>query len=95
MALQCVIKVFPKSSNQKIVLDAANMLKVYIKSPPEKGKANQEVIKLFSKLLDIPQAKIEIVRGQMGRMKTISILENITYNEVLKKLSIFVQQSLF
>lgn len=95
MALQCIIKVYPKSAHQKVVLDDSGMLKCYIKSAPEKGKANQEVIKMFSKLLDIPQLKIEIVKGQMGRIKTISILENITYNELLKRLSIFVQQSLF
>lgn len=95
MALQFIIKAFPKSSHQKIILDESNMLKCYIKGAPEKGKANQEIVKMFSKLLGIPQLKIEIVKGQMGRIKTISILEDITYNEILKKLNIFVQQSLF
>ena len=95
MALQFIIKVYPKASFQKIVLGEENLLKCYIKSAPEKGKANQEIVKMFSKLLQIPQLKIEIVKGGMGRIKTISISENMTYNELLKKLSIFVQQSLF
>lgn len=95
MALQFIVKAFPKSSSQKLVLDESNMIKCYIKGAPEKGKANQEIIKMFSKLLGIPQLKIEIIKGQMGRIKTISIVENMTYNEMLKKLNLFVQQSLF
>ena len=95
MALQFIIKAFPKSSSQKLVLDESNMIKCYIKSAPDKGKANQEIIKMFSKLLGLPQLKIEIIKGQMGRIKTISIVENMTYNEMLKKLNLFVQQSLF
>jgi hypothetical protein len=95
MALQFVVKAVPKSSKQQIVLDKSGMLKCYIKSAPEQGKANQEIIKFLSKQLDIPQVKIEIIKGLSSRIKTISILENITYNQLLEKLSIFVQQPLF
>ncbi len=42
--------------------------KVNIKAPPEKGKANKEIIKFFSKLL---KKKINIVKGLKSREKII------------------------
>ena len=39
------IKVIPKAKKQKIVQEE-NRLKVYLKSPPEDGKANKELINL-------------------------------------------------
>jgi len=47
-----------------------NALRVAIKAEPEKGKANKEVVKYFSKLL---QKKIKIVSGLKSRTKVISV----------------------
>jgi uncharacterized protein len=45
-------------------------LVVKLAAPPDKGQANQELVALLEKLFG---AKVEIVRGQMNRMKTVLV----------------------
>lgn len=44
--------------------------RVNIKAPPEKGKANLEIIRFFSKLL---KKKVRIVSGMKSREKLLEI----------------------
>jgi uncharacterized protein (TIGR00251 family) len=63
----------PNSSKSQILGFDSNKkaLKIAVKAPPEKGKANQELIKFLSKLL---KKKIRIVKGLKSREKIISIV---------------------
>ncbi len=45
-------------------------LKVEVKAEPEKGKANKEIIKFFTKLL---KKKIEITHGLVSKQKMLKI----------------------
>jgi len=73
----------PKSSKNSIdgVHDSA--LKISVTAPPDKGKANQAIIKLLSKALKIPQSSISIVSGETSRRKRVKIL-GVTTDEVKK-----------
>ncbi len=48
-------------------------LKVKVTAIPEKGKANQALIKLLSKQWHIPKSSITILRGQTNRTKLIEV----------------------
>ncbi len=48
-----------------------NCLKIAVKAPPEKGKANQELIKFLSQRLEIPKGEISIISGLKSRRKEI------------------------
>ncbi|MBW2996398.1 DUF167 domain-containing protein [Candidatus Woesearchaeota archaeon] len=61
------ITVKPNSPKNQIKIED-NKVKLYIKAPPEKGKANKEVIKFFSKLL---KKDIKIIAGLTSRQKLI------------------------
>jgi uncharacterized protein (TIGR00251 family) len=63
------IQVKPNSPKNEIKIDKG-IVKVSVKAPPEKGKANKEVIKFFSKLL---KKDIKIIAGLTSRQKLISI----------------------
>lgn len=95
MALIIAIKVIPSSGKNKIILDKAGALKIYLKSPPEKGKANQELITILSKGLDLPKFAIEIVGGLTDRNKRIKISTNLSWPQILEKLGIQAQMALF
>lgn len=97
MALLLTIKVIPSSGKQQWRLDKSNVLKCFLKSPPEKGKANAELIKLLANALEIPQAMIEIVGGATARTKRIKIDRAITHAQVLSKLGLEagIQHALF
>lgn len=72
------IKVFPQSGKQQLVIDKNGNLKCYLKSPPEDGKANKELITFFAKTLKIPATSITILLGKTSRQKTIKIDQPIT-----------------
>ncbi len=88
------IKVTPSSGRSTFCLDASGKLKAYLKSPPEGGKANTELIRLFSKALRCPQASLSIVSGATTRTKRIKIHLSLTRDEVLSKLGVAVQTRL-
>lgn len=81
------ITVSPKSSRSRITIDSSNHIKVYLNAPPVDGKANSELISLFSKKLRIPKSDITILSGEKGRKKRIAI-EGLSLESIMDKLII-------
>jgi len=52
---------------------ADGTLKIRIAAPPEKGKANTELIKFLSKHFDLPKNQITIISGKTEPLKLIKI----------------------
>ncbi len=52
-----------------------NEIKVSIKSKPDLGKANRELIKLLSKNFQVSSNKIKIIQGIKSRKKVVYIQE--------------------
>ena len=67
------IKVIPSSSKDCIAGWLGDTLKIKVKAPPEKGKANQSVINVLEKHLNLPKDCIEISRGVTSSKKIIEI----------------------
>ena len=53
--------------------DGEVFLKVSVVSPPEKGKANGELIKFLAKKLNIAKSDLTIIGGELDRYKKIFI----------------------
>jgi len=94
MALTIEIKVAPSSGRQYCVLDKTGALKCFLKSPPERGLANEELITLLAKAIGVPKQHVSILLGATGRKKVIKINQNVTFSELLRCLGVEVQQSL-
>lgn len=70
------IRVTPRARRDEIVEVLEDQtIKIRLTAPPVEGKANQALIEFLAKVLGIPQSKIEIVAGQTGRDKLVSILD--------------------
>ncbi len=68
------IKVIPKSPKSELVEAMADgTLKIRIAAPPEKGKANTELIKFLSKHFNAPKEAITIVSGKNDPLKLVKI----------------------
>lgn len=72
------IKVIPKSGKNEVVSitedgDGEKSVKIRIAAPPEKGKANNELIKFLSKELNIHKENIFIISGKSTPLKLIRI----------------------
>ena len=92
--LMLEIKVTPCSGRSELVIDKQGRLKAFLKSPPENGKANKELITLLSKSLKCPQARITIITGTTNRNKTLKLDVPLSYDEVLVRLGLSHQTSL-
>lgn len=51
--------------------DGNKWLKISVISVPEKGKANQELIKLLAKELKLAKSEVEIISGELDRYKKL------------------------
>ncbi len=57
-----------------IIINDKEYLKLYIKSPPEKGKANKEIIEYLAEELAIPKSDIEITSGKTSQFKVVNLV---------------------
>ena len=62
------IKVQPKARRNSIGIDG-----VRVTAAPEKGKANEAVIALMAKQLEIAKGRVKVVRGHKARNKRLCI----------------------
>lgn len=74
------VKVIPNAASLSVKgifcdADGHEYLKISVVSVPEKGKANKELIKFFSKELKMPKSKIELISGETNHLKKI-LLKN-------------------
>lgn len=66
------VRVTPNASKQRII-EADNLLKVYVSAPPDKGKANKRLIKILSKYFKVKKSDLNIVRGEKSRDKILKV----------------------
>ncbi len=70
------IRVTPRASRNEIVeILSDGTVRIRLTAPPVEGKANEALIKFLSQVLDVPSSRIEIVAGETGRDKLVSILD--------------------
>ncbi len=79
------IKVVPGSSRECIAGWLGDTLKVCVKVPPEKGKANKAVEKIVAKVLAMPVKQVKIIRGNTSSRKVIEIT-GLSETEVYERL---------
>ena len=94
MAISIDIKVIPQSGKFQFQLDSSGLIKCYLISPPEDGKANKELVKGLAKMLKLPQQDIEIIVGLAHRKKTITIHASLTLEDIYNALDLIYQSKL-
>jgi uncharacterized protein len=71
------VRVTPKSSADRIKVETDSnceiIVRVYVTTVPEDGKANAAVIQLLAKAFGLPKSALTITHGLTSRNKTISI----------------------
>ena len=67
------VKVVPRASRSELVGEQDGTLRVRIAAPPVDGAANEELIRLLAKTLEVKPSSVTIVSGQTSRMKKIAV----------------------
>ena len=71
--LRVRVKAVPGASRDSIAELLGDRVKVRISAPPEGGKANKAIIRLFARALGCKPAQVSIVSGQTNPEKLIAI----------------------
>ena len=77
----CIMQIYVKAKPNAKVSRVTRWIdektvEISIHAPPKDGKANAELIRFLSDRLEIPRSSIEIVSGQMAKLKRVEIPEN-------------------
>ena len=75
----------PKSRKDQIIGWHAGRLKVQVTQAPEKGKANQALIKLLARSLGLKRRQIQLVSGDTSPQKLFRI-EEISADDLLSRI---------
>jgi uncharacterized protein (TIGR00251 family) len=79
------LKVIPNADRNEIVSYVNGTFRIKLASPPEKGKANFELIRLLSTLLGISKDRICLIKGYANRNKHV-VISGMNENSVCKLL---------
>lgn len=80
-----MVKVVPNAQKNELIEFVDSVLKVRVKAPPDKGKANEELIEFLSQEFSIPKSKIQILSGHSSRLKKIEIQADIRLEDACFK----------
>jgi uncharacterized protein len=80
------VKVQPNARKNEVIGLINGVWKIKIAAPPDKGKANKELIDLLSALLGQKKDTITIIRGQTSHNKLVAI-DSLTEAEIKSRLS--------
>ena len=80
------VKLQPRASKNEIGEPLGNELKIKITAPPVDAAANQALVEFLADKLDCSRGKVELIRGQTSRHKTI-LIHGFTPAEVLARIS--------
>src|SRR5512143_1589705 len=70
------VRITPLARRNKIVeVLPDRTIKIHLAAPPVDGEANEALIEFLSDVLNVAKSRIEIVAGQSGRDKLISVLD--------------------
>jgi uncharacterized protein (TIGR00251 family) len=79
------IKVIPSSSRDSVTGWLGDVLKLKVRAPADKGRANKAVEELLAKRLGLASSLITIVRGHTAEVKIVEI-SSLTHDELLRLL---------
>jgi uncharacterized protein (TIGR00251 family) len=68
------VRVHPRSAKRQLIKISETEFKACLNSPPEKGKANEELLELLADYLGVPLLRLRIIRGETSRIKLIELI---------------------
>jgi uncharacterized protein (TIGR00251 family) len=80
------VKVTPNAGRSEITGIKEGVLQIKIGAPPDKGKANKELVDFLSEKLGIRKSSILIIKGGTSRNKVI-VIEGLSAEAALQHLT--------
>lgn len=80
-----LIRAVPRSSRDRVAGCNGGRLKVCVTAPPEKGRANERILKVISRHFGLPVSRLFLQSGDSAREKTV-LLDGMTVDQVKEKI---------
>ncbi len=72
--MQIRVKVFPNAKKDEVLMEGkGDLLKVRVKAPALKGRANKALIEVLAAHLGVKKSDIRIVSGERSREKIVEV----------------------
>lgn len=68
------VRAKPGSSRSAVVAIREGVVDIALAAPPVDGAANDELVRLLARVLDVPRRDVAIVRGHSGRTKLVAVV---------------------
>ena len=82
--VRIVVQVQPSAGQNQVLGLKDGVWQVKIAAPPIKGKANTELIKLLSDILEVSKSSLTIEKGMTSKRKVVCI-SGLTEKEVIRR----------
>jgi uncharacterized protein (TIGR00251 family) len=80
------VRVQPNAGRNAIAGLTDGVWRIKVAAPPEKGKANQELLSFLSVILRVKKGSVNILKGHTSHSK-ILFIEGLTNEDVVRRLS--------
>jgi len=80
------VRVQPRAPRTNIVGELGGALKIRLAAPPVDGKANEELIRFFAQIFNLPRKEIEIISGEKSRNKQLRI-NGISVDQIRREIT--------
>lgn len=71
--MRIAVRLTPRADADRIEGPAAGALRVRVTAAPVEGAANEALIRLLARALDVPRSRIRVLRGATGRDKLVEV----------------------
>ena len=82
-SVKLTVQIQPNAKRNEVTSFSDNILHLKIAAPPVEGKANRELIKFLSELLDISKSNIILEKGATSKKKVL-LIQSVTPDQMLK-----------
>ena len=68
------VKVHPKAKKEALIQNGPSRFEAWVKAKPIEGRANDALLALLGKNLNVSTSRIKLVKGGLGRNKVFQII---------------------
>jgi uncharacterized protein (TIGR00251 family) len=80
------VRVTPRASRDEVVGWSGDQLLVRLRAPPVEGRANDALVRLLARRLNVPLAAVELAAGATARAKVLRI-HGLSESEIMERLA--------
>jgi uncharacterized protein YggU (UPF0235/DUF167 family) len=84
--LRLRVRVVPGARTSGVVGRLGDAWKLRVKAPPERGRANGELVALLARTLDVPRAAVRVARGHTTGEKLVEV-DRLTREDADRRLA--------